>query len=328
MTLAANGRAAARAALRGQTPPRPSFIPFVHGLAARLSQTSLAEMTRDATRLANALSRAQALFGYDAVMAGLDDTIAAEACGCEIGWQGERPNVRSHPWRAGTVPSVETIAARGRAPVIVEAVRRLKATLGDKAALLGVVAGPWTLAGDLYGPNFADDWNSGIQSPADCLAFAGRVSVALARLLGEAQVDGLLVMESGHLPQASPRWTALQGGYRTLWNVARFYNVPGILALREHGPESLGEMTVLGANALIPGRAGKDWPGAKAVIGRAVPNAALAGTPETVTLTVAELVTGARPSGWFLTTEWEVPADTPAENLHAAVRAARAIAST
>ncbi len=189
MILAANGRAVARTALRGQTPPRPPFIPFVHGLAARLSQTSLADMTREATPLANALSRAQALFGYDAVMVGLDHTIAAEACGCEIGWQGDRPDVRSHPWKAGTAPPVETIAGRGRVPVIVETTRRLKATLGEKAALLGVVSGPWTLAGCLYGSNFADEWDSGAQSPADCLAFAGRASVALGRLFGSKQIE-------------------------------------------------------------------------------------------------------------------------------------------
>lgn len=331
MKLTANGREVVRATLCGRTSPRPPFIPFVHGLAARLAQISLYDVVHDPTLLANSLAQAQALFGYDAVVVSFDETIVAEACGCEVVWSEAGPEVCSHPWKEGAIPQADAVAGRGRVPVVIEVARRLKTTLGQTAALVGVVPGPWTLASHLYGPDFSRDWAGGASGPADGLALAARVGVKMARLFGEARVDALLVMEAGRLPGEAGGLNALRGIYRPLWNVARFYNAPGILVLREHRPADLAELAALGASALAPGQtadaATEAWPNPRVVPGQAIPTAALAGSPETVAAAIAEVAAGALASAWFLTTAWEVPADTPPENLHAAVAAVRALDS-
>lgn len=329
MRSTASGRAVVLATLRGRTSPRPPFIPLVHCLAARLAQTSPQDMAYNPTLLANSLGQAQALFGYDAVVVGFDDTIAAEACGCDVVWGETGPAVGSHPWQDGAIPGADVVASRGRVPVVVEVARRLKAVLGEGAAVLGVVPGPWTLAGQLYGPAFGRDWAAGTPASAGCLAFAARVGVAVARLFGEARVDTLLVMEAGRIPVEGEGFHTLQGLYRTLWNVARFYNLPGILAPHEHQPADLSGLAALGATALALARttgAGPEaWPDARLVPGRALPATALEGPTETVAAAVAEVAAGAPTPAWFLTTEWEILADTPPENLHAAVAAARAL---
>lgn len=339
MIQVSGGRALVRSTLRGRTPPRPPLIPFVHSLAARLAQISTRAMAHDPTLMANSLAQAQALFGYDAITVGFDETVAAEACGCKVEWAEDRPQVCSHLWKEANVPEAHAVAQRGRVPVVVEVVRRLRSILGETAALIGVVQGPWTLACHLYGPDFSRDWAGDAPDPADCLVLASRVGVTIARLFGEARVDALLVMESSRLPGTAvarsgdrpQQLNALRGTYRPLWNVARFYNAPGILVLREHQPAGLAELTALGATALALGQVGhaadEAWPNARVVPGRAISAAALAGSPTTVAAAIDKVASSAPASPWFLTTEWEVPTDTPPENLHAAVAAVRAFDS-
>jgi hypothetical protein len=103
-----------------------------------------------------------------------------------------------------------------------------------------------------------------------------------------------------------------------------------ILALREHRSADLTELTTLGAAALAPGQTvgsvNEAWPDSRVVPGRAIPATALAGSTETVTAAIVKIATGVVTPAWFLTTEWQVPVDTPAENLHAAVAAVRKLA--
>jgi len=62
---------------------RPVFIPFVYGLAAKLEQIPLAEITSDASYYAHSLEDACELFKYDGIVNNFDSTIEAELCGCE-----------------------------------------------------------------------------------------------------------------------------------------------------------------------------------------------------------------------------------------------------
>ena len=65
---------------------RPVFIPFVYGLAAKLGQMPLSEMTSDASYYTHSLEDAYELFKYDGIVNTYDSTVEAEIFGCELEW--------------------------------------------------------------------------------------------------------------------------------------------------------------------------------------------------------------------------------------------------
>ena len=65
---------------------RPVFVPFIYGLAARLGQIPLSEMTSDASYYTHSLEDAYELFKYDGIVNTFDSTLEAEIFGCELEW--------------------------------------------------------------------------------------------------------------------------------------------------------------------------------------------------------------------------------------------------
>ena len=84
-----NSKTAFRNTFKLMNGERPVFVPFVYGLAARLGQISLQEMTADASYYTHSLEDACELLGYDGIINNYDATIEAEVFGCEIEWSDD-----------------------------------------------------------------------------------------------------------------------------------------------------------------------------------------------------------------------------------------------
>ena len=73
--------------------PRPAFVPMIRGLLSRVEGIPMEKLMNDPTLWANSLVKTYKLFRFDGVVVGLDFTLMAEACGCGIVWEDDRPRM-------------------------------------------------------------------------------------------------------------------------------------------------------------------------------------------------------------------------------------------
>jgi uroporphyrinogen decarboxylase len=143
-------------ALRGERTPRPGWIPFTGCHAGRLIGKPADEYLRSTDLIVAGLMAAEARYRPDGLPIVFDLQLEAEVLGCELRWaHNGPPSVVTHPLANGAtladLPPFRTDA--GRYPLVLEATRRLKAEIGDRVALFGLICGPLTLALHLLGNN-------------------------------------------------------------------------------------------------------------------------------------------------------------------------------
>lgn len=227
-------REAVRSVLRGEPPPRPLFIPLVYALASRLEGGALPGLLGNPTKLANALLQFHRLLRTDGVVGHFDSGAEAEALGARLGWSSYPPRAAAKPF--SSVGDFEERAKdafhRGRLATGLEVTRRLRAMLGDDAALLAGLPGPVALLSQLA-----------VASPGEerWLGAASRWLLALASEFCMAGADIILFRELG-LAASLPAWS---GAVAPVLKTVRFHDalpavwVPGAASLRERGLECL-----------------------------------------------------------------------------------------
>jgi hypothetical protein len=248
------GRERVRAHLAGRPADRRPFLPFATALAARLDQVPPEQLLDEASSLTRALAGAQSLLDLDAVIV--------------------------------DVPP-PALTAAGIA-VVGEAVLRLRASLGDRAALVLALPGPRTLAeaGSVEPtPDALDDFGAGI--------------LAAANELDPHRADCLAIVERAALPDEAVG--ALDEALSPLWNAARYYALPSLFVAAQAGP----------AAARIGSDAISIWSGV-------TPDELVAAGRGPVGVTVeVGLPPPLLPPGGFYTTAGDLPADTDLEALRA-----------
>lgn len=117
-----------------------------------------ADIHTDAEKMARAAASTSQLFGFECAVAPFDVGVEAEALGCEINYYAESAEEILYPTvqrkLAATVDEFKIdipldLATLGRIPLVLDAMRLLKAQVGDTVAIGGWVLGPFTLAGQL-----------------------------------------------------------------------------------------------------------------------------------------------------------------------------------
>ena len=217
---------------------RPPFIPLMAAAAARLMQAPLRDVYGDAAVMAKTLRDCQALFGYDAVVVFPDLTLGAEALGCTLEWRDDGPPAVAEglaSFDALDALPAGSMAARGRMPAALDAAGQLVETIGRGCAVLGAVTGPVTLARLAFpSPSFLEG--------ADGTRVIERLAtenLTVARAFFERRVDGVIVLDPD-LSEAPPAvHDALTKAFRTLHNLAQFYD--GRLLLTAQGPTPIAE---------------------------------------------------------------------------------------
>jgi len=112
------------------------------------------EAHRDSKMMARLASGAHTILGFDVVRVPFCQTIETEVLGCELLWGGidSIPSIKSQTYQLDdSVAIPEQLLENGRIPVVVEAVKLLKAEFGETIAICGGVVGPFSITGNLIG---------------------------------------------------------------------------------------------------------------------------------------------------------------------------------
>ncbi len=302
--------------------PRTPFIPWLFTCAAKLEQVSIQTMLNSPNDLAKSIEHAQQLFGYDAVVSIFDSTIEAEACGCKLDWQGEdgAPEVVTPLLQfeeAIDQIDIPTIEKMGRFPVVMEATKRLNFTLGRTVAIAGVVTGPLTLSNKLTGEDIVQKLENNPDWAAKVLNIAGKIIAKVCRSYCEWQMD-IIVIADELLARLKPALLNQMVPYlQPAWNITRFYMAhPVVLTGEQHNG---GDIFILGADGVVAGSSGPpdaDVQRRNSCRGLAIPRSILMGSREEISKAVITHLIHEPKERSFITTEWEVPYNTPVENLH------------
>lgn len=218
--------------------PRPAFVPMLRGLLSRVEGVPMETLTGDPALWANSLVKAHKLFRFDGVVVGLDFTIMAEACGCGIAWEDDRPRVTAP--RNGLV---ETPGETGRMKHALETARRVFEVSRKDQACIAAMTGPVTLAGMLFGRE---------EGPGR-VAEVKRMVVQIAEAFCTTGPDALIFLEG--TPLASVPKVALphRKVYNTLKNIAGYYDVRTGLYLQGYDPGGVDAFRALGMDMYVLG---------------------------------------------------------------------------
>jgi methylthiol:coenzyme M methyltransferase len=282
----------------------------------------------DGIAMARLAAGAHDILGYDAIMPVFSVIQEAAALGCEIDWGtiDTMPVACTHPWtdpEQVTVPSdfLERPAIRAA----LDALRILRRTHGDRAAILGKVMGPWTLSYHLHG--IQEFLAETLLEPERVRRFLDRLK-AVTLLFGQAQIaagaDALCLADhaTGDLVRGTMYRDFLQAIHREL---TRAFACPVILHICGDTLDRIPYIAQAGfaafhfdskVDARDAVRAAHQMP----LIGNVNnPGTLLRGTPETVEAEARYAIeAGVRVIG----PECAVPLRTPLENLQAIHRAA------
>jgi uroporphyrinogen decarboxylase len=184
---------------------RPAFVPQLFGHAAATGGAALSAYLRDGRLLADCQLREQERYGGDAVFAFMDFGVETEALGSRLKYYDKQyPDVVEYVLAAEGDPASLRLpdpARSGRMPEVLRAAGLLRTALGDSVCVAGALAGPMTLATQLYGTETAL-----YLAVDDPVRFAAALDFATAAALrfGTAQLaagaHGIVVFD----PAASP----------------------------------------------------------------------------------------------------------------------------
>ena len=223
-------------------PSRPLFLPIVFSLGARIENVSLRSYLTNPTKISNALRQIRTHLRSDGITCYFDPYLEAEALGGVLDWKSDasHPSLRwPHPSHDGELPEglcePDETAKRGRVPIAVEVIRRLKPLVRDDFLLVAGVTGPLTLAAQLAQIDTSESARK--QSPPDsALSLAADVSPVVARALVEAGANVILIREE-LLPSSADALADWSSRLASTINIVRFYDALPVLLLNPPRPD-------------------------------------------------------------------------------------------
>jgi len=305
--------------------PRLPFIPWIFSHAARLEQIPLRRMFNDPTQYVKCLQNTRKLYGYDAIVSGFDPSLEMEICGCPVNWGGdyETPAAKAVPdFDFGRLQSIdmESAGKTGRFGTIIESLRRINMVSGQSIALAAVVTGPLTVTQGLAGRDIIKDFT---EKPEETKQIVETISTFLLKIIQaycQLQLDMIVIAERlmAHFPAAYIPW--LESVLSPLINNIRFYNAYSVLLPGDSSPEELDGIINLGFDGVVASNIDTNaWnqikKGRSCVLGRAILSHLFNSGKEAVGKYVESYCKDGFEPGVFLTTDWEVPPETPPENI-------------
>lgn len=193
-----NGKEILLRALRGETTDRTPWVPFVgvHG-GALVGADAQAYLT-SADHIVAGLKEAAKRYRPDGLPVVFDLQLEAEILGCQLAWARETPpSVSSHPldedYKIDQLP--EFSVDKGRIPLVLDAIRRTKAEIGDEVALYGLLTGPLTLALHLRGDDVLLDMFDEEDEVSELLDYCAGIANQMVDAYVEAGIDVVAVVD-------------------------------------------------------------------------------------------------------------------------------------
>ena len=189
------------ATLRHEETPKTAWVPFAGVHAGQLIGCNAREVLSNADNLYNALMEVHKLYKPSGLPVIFDLQVEAECLGCELTWADDAPpSVSHHPMEEDedlvtpcdcTIPTAED----GRIPMILDVMKRVKASIGEETALYGLICGPFTLAAHLRGNNIFMDMFDDPEAVEEFLDYCCKIAKAMAGYYIEAGMDVIAVVD-------------------------------------------------------------------------------------------------------------------------------------
>ncbi len=201
-----SGKDLVLASLRHEQTPRVPWVPFAGVHAGKLKGYSAHTVLTDADKLLEALLAVNQIYSPDGQPVVFDLQIEAEILGCPLLWsENAPPAVAAHPLAERMeLPSSLPEKGEGRLPLVLRTMGALKAAVGERTALYGLVTGPFTLASHLRGTEIFMDMFDHPDFVNSLLAYTGRVAQRMAEFYVEAGMDVIAVVDP-LVSQISPK---------------------------------------------------------------------------------------------------------------------------
>ena len=187
------------ATLRHEATPRAPWVPFAGVHAGKLIGVNATEMLTNEDTLVKALLEVNKLYKPDGQPVVFDLQLEAEVLGCELLWADYGPpSIKTHPLESTmTVPCYCTLPDEtdGRLPMVLSAMRRMKAEVGETTALYGLICGPFTLASHLRGNDIFMDLYDDEDYVKELLAYCTECGKRMSSYYMEAGMDVIAVVD-------------------------------------------------------------------------------------------------------------------------------------
>jgi uroporphyrinogen decarboxylase len=327
------------AALTGKPYDRIPVNLLISDHAARVIGVSVGDYNQSAQLLAKGQIEAWRRYGADNVNTGPGLTGIAEAIGSRIAFPDSTPYVTENVVKEEadldrlSVPDPEKA---GRLPLFLEAATKVLHEVGDQVGLAMTTSGPFTTAAAIRGTDrFLRDLHKNPQfahrllrlATDSILRFAAAAIGVGARIgLADPTASGTMISPKQFREFALPYLNEVTSGITQLSGFAPSLHICGNTS--KIWPEMADTgVSVLSLDDAVDLEAAKIAVGSRvALLGNIRPTAAMyLGTPDDVRDNVRECLAKAwdTPKGYILGLGCGLPIDTPPENIHALVRAAR-----
>jgi uroporphyrinogen-III decarboxylase len=314
-----------RGAFESAELPRLPFIPWIFTHAARLEQIPVRRMFGDPTQYVKCLQNARKLYGYDAIIGSFDSSLEMEICGGSLNWRvaHEAPAVNPRPdfnFDKLEEVNVESAGKTGRLGTVIESLRRINIVSGKNLALAAVVSGPLTVTAGLTGRDLKGDFEENPEATMRAVEASAAFLLKVVKVYCQLQPDIIVIADrlmSG-FPGVHLSW--LQSALSPIVNTIRFYNAYSVLLPGEPLPENLTNLVEFGFDGIVArGIDFKTWNelrhGRPCILGKAIPSHLFTAGKTDLQGYMEILLKGDVERGVFLTTDWEVPPETPPENI-------------
>lgn len=312
------------------------WVPFAGVHVGKLKGYTAEQVLRDEDKLVECLLEADRLYVPDGMPIIFDLQVEAEILGCELMWaENNPPSVKSHPLAdekyipcTCKIPTEES----GRLPMILSAMRRVKAEIGDKTALYGLICGPFTLASHLRGTNIFMDMVSDPNYVKELVGYCSQVAVAMAKMYLDAGMDVIAVVDP-LVSQVSPKHIEkmLADGFKAVFDYVRSRGALSCFFVCGNASKQIEEMCKMGPDGVSVDE-NVNLPKAKEItdkynitIGGNIPltTTMLHGNQEDNMKGVIDLIDSLDHFNLIVSPGCDMPYDTPVENTIACAQAVK-----
>jgi uroporphyrinogen decarboxylase len=185
-------------ALVNEPTERTPWVPFVGVHGGALVGVDSEAYLKSSDHIVDALKIAAERYNPDGLPVVFDLQLEAEILGCELNWAKETPpSVASHPldddYDIAGLPEFDI--TKGRIPLVLDAVRRAKAELGENIALYGLLTGPLTLALHLRGDDVLLDMFDEEDEVPELFDYCADIANQLVDAYIQAGIDVIAVVD-------------------------------------------------------------------------------------------------------------------------------------
>lgn len=184
--------------LRGEAAERTPWVPFVGVHGGALIGVDAEAYLKSADSIVDGLKEAAKRYKPDGLPVVFDLQLEAEILGCQLAWAKETPpSVASHPlgddYNLAGLP--EFSVEKGRMPLVLDAIRRVRAEIGNEVALYGLLTGPLTLALHLRGDDVLLDMFDEEDEVPELFDYCADIAKQMVDAYVEAGIDVIAVVD-------------------------------------------------------------------------------------------------------------------------------------